>query len=210
MKAEADKREIKMREDLEKKDEEIAEVRAKGAVKRRSEEKVRSGEERSNEDTPSFSPSRRLVSLVVDILHSSQLEEEVKALRGEVEKLKGTANKAEEDGVKRGEEHEEEKKSLTEAIRKLTESLKAKDAAVESALKEKAKIQNYTSSVLSKFQDKYLVALTQCKRKLKDEQAKAEALEAKLKQDKALSRREEKLLSSSIYTVGMRILEQQR
>ena len=184
VKAEADARHERMKEEVEGKEVEIAEVKARSNVKRRSEEK---------------------------------LEEEVATLRKDRERLIGDVNKAQEETVRRKEAFErerkvfsDEKESLAAAVKKLTEAVKAKDAKVEEALKEKAKIQNYTSSVLSKFQDKYLVALTQCKRKLKDEKARAEALEAKLGQDRAQNKREEKLLSSSIYELGMFMLQEQQ
>jgi protein HOOK3 len=92
----------------------------------------------------------------------------------------------------------------------LAGTVKSREATIEKITADKAKIEQYTKQVLHKFQDKYLTALQDCKKKLQDERAKNEALEARAAKDKAAQRREERLLSGSLYELGLKIMKEQQ
>jgi protein HOOK3 len=107
------------------------------------------------------------------------------------------------------EEMEGQKVAYEETVTKLSAVIKAREASIEKVTSDKNKIEQYTKQTLHKFQDKYLIALQDCKQKLKDERAKNDALEARMNKDKAAQKREERLLSSSLYELGLVIMKQQ-
>lgn len=72
---------------------------------------------------------------------------------------------------------------------------------------DKDKLETYTKRTLAKFQDKYLVALQECKAKLREKQDKIEALENRSASEKNAQKREERLLSSTIYELGLAIMQ---
>jgi len=72
---------------------------------------------------------------------------------------------------------------------------------------DKDKLEAYTKRTLAKFQDKYLVALQECKAKLKEKQDKIEALETRSASERTAQKREERLLSSTIYELGLGIMQ---
>jgi hypothetical protein len=59
---------------------------------------------------------------------------------------------------------------------------------------------------LQAFQEKYLFALQECKEKLKEKHNRIDALENRIANEKAAQKREEKLLSSAIFELGMGIM----
>lgn len=85
----------------------------------------------------------------------------------------------------------------------LRKQISAKDAELAKLLSEKEKLEAYTKKTLQKFQEKYLVALKECKAKLKEKHDKIEALETRSSNEKVAQKREEKLLSSAIFELGM-------
>ena len=93
-------------------------------------------------------------------------------------------------------------------IQKLRAELKKKDAATVKLASDKDKLEAYTKRTLSKFQEKYLVALQECKAKLKEKHDKIEALELRSAAEKSNQKKEEKLLSSTIYELGLTIMQQ--
>ncbi|GMH81465.1 hypothetical protein TrST_g12019 [Triparma strigata] len=97
--------------------------------------------------------------------------------------------------------------SFKEAVEKLTSEAKMRDSENATLKTEKAKIETYTKSVLHKFQEKYLAALTQCKEKLKEEREKSKFLEEKIETQRKETDREKKLLSSSIFELGLKMME---
>ena len=99
-------------------------------------------------------------------------------------------------------------KALENEIEQLQAELKKKDAATAKLSSDKDKLESYTKKTLSKFQEKYLVALQECKAKLKEKHDKIEALEIRSAAEKSSQKREEKLLSSSIYELGLTIMQQ--
>lgn len=90
-----------------------------------------------------------------------------------------------------------------EALRKELEERKAENAKISS---DKDKLEAYTKRTLAKFQDKYLVALQECKAKLKEKQDKIESLESRSANERSAQKREERLLSSVIYELGLGIM----
>jgi protein HOOK3 len=99
----------------------------------------------------------------------------------------------------------------TEALKLEIENLKAelqkKTAENKKIGSDKEKLEAYTKRTLAKFQDKYLVALQECKAKLKEKQDKIEILESRSATEKTAQKREERLLSSTIYELGLAIMQ---
>lgn len=89
----------------------------------------------------------------------------------------------------------------------LEKKLVDKDAEVAKLVTDKEKLEAYTKKTLQKFQEKYLVALQDCKAKLKEKHDKIEALEMRSANEKVAQKREEKLLSSAIFELGMGIMQ---
>merc|ERR1712071_395824 len=77
----------------------------------------------------------------------------------------------------------------------------------EKLARDKEKLESYTKKALAKFQEKYLVALQECKAKLKEKHDKIEALEMRNAAEKNAQKREERLLSSTIYELGLAIMQ---
>lgn len=91
-------------------------------------------------------------------------------------------------------------------VAELMKQMKAKEAEVAKLVTDKEKLEAYTKKTLQKFQEKYLVALQDCKAKLKEKHDKIEALESRSANEKVAAKREEKLLSSAIFELGMGIM----
>jgi len=92
-------------------------------------------------------------------------------------------------------------------INALKEELDKKMAENKKIVNDKDKLEAYTKRTLAKFQDKYLVALQECKAKLKEKQDKIEALENRSVTEKTSQKREERLLSSTIFELGLSIMQ---
>jgi len=96
--------------------------------------------------------------------------------------------------------------SLAELQRQLDE--KVEEVAKLASAKER--LETYTKKTLQNFQTKYLVALQECKVKLKEKCDKIAALEMRSTNEKIAQQREEKLLSSVIFELGMGMMESNR
>jgi len=97
--------------------------------------------------------------------------------------------------------------ALQAEIASLKEQLAKKEAENKKIGSDKDKLEAYTKRTLAKFQDKYLVALQECKAKLKEKQDKIELLESRSATEKTAQKREERLLSSTIYELGLAIMQ---
>jgi protein HOOK3 len=97
--------------------------------------------------------------------------------------------------------------ALQAEITRLQEELAQKSRECAKISDDKNKLENYTKRTLAKFQDKYLVALQECKTKLKEKQDKIEALESRSASERTAQKREERLLSSTIYELGLAIMQ---
>jgi protein HOOK3 len=129
-----------------------------------------------------------------------RMEIENKKLKEEVEALKAGGAVASAPSGGDTSELEAEIKSLKEELAKKT----AENKKIGS---DKDKLEAYTKRTLAKFQDKYLVALQECKAKLKEKQDKIEILESRSATEKTAQKREERLLSSTIYELGLAIMQ---
>jgi DNA repair exonuclease SbcCD ATPase subunit len=87
-------------------------------------------------------------------------------------------------------------------------AITAKDAEIKKLEGEKERLEHYTKKTLQKFQEKYLVALQDCKNKLKEKADRIEMLEMKAANEKVAQKREEKLISSAIYELGLGMMQQ--
>lgn len=92
------------------------------------------------------------------------------------------------------------------SVVELQKQLSDKETELAKLVSDKEKLETYTKKTLQKFQEKYLVALQECKAKLKEKHDKIEALENRIANEKAAQKREEKLLSSAIFELGMGIM----
>mmetsp|Transcript_9908 Transcript_9908/g.14924 ORF Transcript_9908/g.14924 Transcript_9908/m.14924 type:complete len:624 (-) Transcript_9908:99-1970(-) len=98
--------------------------------------------------------------------------------------------------------------ALENEVAQLEAQLKKKEVTTAKLASDKEKLEAYTKKTLSKFQEKYLVALQECKAKLKEKHDKIEALEMRSAAEKSTQKREEKLLSSTIYELGLTIMQE--
>lgn len=92
-------------------------------------------------------------------------------------------------------------------VEKLKQDLAIKEKENAKIRSDKDKLEAYTKRTLAKFQDKYLVALQECKAKLKEKQDKIESLESRSASERTAQKREERLLSSTIYELGLGIMQ---
>lgn len=97
--------------------------------------------------------------------------------------------------------------ALQAEVKKLKAELAKKEAENKKIGSDKDKLEAYTKRTLAKFQDKYLVALQECKAKLKEKQDKIEILESRSATEKTSQKREERLLSSTIFELGLAIMQ---
>jgi len=132
-----------------------------------------------------------------------RLEIENTRLKTEIEKLKNGASTAE--GV--AAVPQETVDASLAKIDVLKERLNKKVAENKKIVSDKDKLEAYTKRTLAKFQDKYLVALQECKAKLKEKQDKIELLESRSATEKTAQKREERLLSSTIFELGLSIMQ---
>jgi protein HOOK3 len=137
-----------------------------------------------------------------------RLEIENKSLQSEVDKLKvgdGAATAAAAAAASAAAVSNEG--ALKDEISRLEAELAKKEAEKSKIGSDKEKLEAYTKRTLAKFQEKYLVALQECKAKLKEKQDKIEALENRSASEKTAQKREERLLSSTIYELGLTIMQ---
>jgi DNA repair exonuclease SbcCD ATPase subunit len=92
-------------------------------------------------------------------------------------------------------------------IQRLYQAFVIKEKENSKVSAEKEKLEAYTKRTLARFQDKYLVALQECKAKLKEKQDKIESLEKKGHAERQSQKREERLLSSALYELGLGIMQ---
>lgn len=129
-----------------------------------------------------------------------RLEIENTKLKAEIESLKQAVASGEQVSTPASDSSQEEIKALKEQLEK-------KNAENKKIVSDKDKLEAYTKRTLAKFQDKYLVALQECKAKLKEKQDKIEGLESRSATEKSSQKREERLLSSTIFELGLSIMQ---
>jgi len=131
-----------------------------------------------------------------------RLEIENKKLKTEMEALKKATSTGETSFVSSGSTDVSQDK-----LDILKEQLDKKILENKKIVSDKDKLEAYTKRTLAKFQDKYLVALQECKAKLKEKQDKIEVLESRSATEKTAQKREERLLSSTIFELGLSIMQ---
>eukprot|EP00527_Entomoneis_sp_CCMP2396_P001880 CAMPEP_0198155244 /NCGR_PEP_ID=MMETSP1443-20131203/69036_1 /TAXON_ID=186043 /ORGANISM="Entomoneis sp., Strain CCMP2396" /LENGTH=584 /DNA_ID=CAMNT_0043821987 /DNA_START=119 /DNA_END=1873 /DNA_ORIENTATION=- len=97
--------------------------------------------------------------------------------------------------------------SDSDEVKQLKRELELKNKEIAKISSDKDKLETYTKRTLAKFQEKYLVALQECKAKLKEKQDKIESLESRSASERTAQKREERLLSSTIYELGLAIMQ---
>lgn len=133
-----------------------------------------------------------------------RLEIENKNLKDELDALKAGAPAG---AVSVAASGGEDTAALQSEVKTLKLELEKKTAENKKIGSDKDKLEAYTKRTLAKFQDKYLVALQECKAKLKEKQDKIEILESRSATEKTAQKREERLLSSTIYELGLAIMQ---
>ena len=166
-------------------EEEVMELRAEQGASATEDEAV-SGLSLSK-DAPTGETKEKLMRLEIE---NKKLQEQVGSLKKEV------STAAAEGGA-----------DLKAANKSLKDDLAKKEAERAKIASDKDRLEAYTKRTLAKFQEKYLVALQECKAKLKEKQDKIDALEARSASEKTAQKREERLLSSTIYELGLGIMQ---
>lgn len=146
-----------------------------------------------------MSPADREKTIRLEV-ENKKLKEELENAKSEVAKVAAAAEAAAEPVTG-------DTSSLEVEIRNLREQLATREAENKKLGSDKDKLEAYTKRTLAKFQDKYLVALQECKAKLKEKQDKIEILESRSATEKTAQKREERLLSSTIYELGLSIMQ---
>jgi len=131
-----------------------------------------------------------------------RLEIENTRLKTELEKLKKSSSSGNTAAVS-----QEMVDASNAKVESLQVQLDKKVAENKKIVSDKDKLEAYTKRTLAKFQDKYLVALQECKAKLKEKQDKIELLESRSATEKTAQKREERLLSSTIFELGLSIMQ---
>lgn len=191
------------------------ELSASVAAKKTAEEEVtelrsmqESGQDHVEEvDVPGLSlTSAQSVSEVKE--KNMRLKIENEKLQKKLTETTAVAAAAAENGAKNSAD-EAAIQALENEITALQAELKKKETATAKLASDKDKLETYTKKTLSKFQEKYLVALQECKAKLKEKHDKIEALEMRSAAEKSSQKREEKLLSSTMFELGLVIMQNQ-
>jgi len=149
------------------------------------------------------------VMTAADREKTMRLEIENKKLKEQIEAMSqnGDAPLASVPVAAASTEPSEDTIALQAEVAKLKEMFAKKEAENKKIGSDKDKLEAYTKRTLAKFQDKYLVALQECKAKLKEKQDKIEILESRSATEKTAQKREERLLSSTIYELGLAIMQ---
>jgi len=130
-----------------------------------------------------------------------QLREELKKKNLEIKKLASNRLSPRKEGTGTT-------PNTSEDVSQLKDELKKKASELKKLATDKDRLETYTKRTLAKFQEKYLVALQECKAKLKEKHDKIETLEKRSAAEKSTQKREEKLLSATIYELGLSIMQQ--
>lgn len=87
------------------------------------------------------------------------------------------------------------------------DSLEERDAKIRELSEERTKLESYMRKTLQNVQNKYSVLMHTYKSQLREKQDRIEALETKVKSERAAHKREEQLLVSTVYDVGQRLID---
>lgn len=92
-------------------------------------------------------------------------------------------------------------------VKTLEEIVRNKESTIVSLTQDKEKIETYSKQYFSTFRDKYMAAITKIKQEKNDLQEKLAFLEAKYYKTIETTRKEERLILSSMYELGVRIID---
>jgi protein HOOK3 len=92
-------------------------------------------------------------------------------------------------------------------IRLLEDKLKEKESQANKLVQEKSKLENYTKRSLETFKEKYMVALQSMKEEKRELENRLKMVQEKAEANEEIWRRDERLLSSAIFEVGVRIMD---
>ena len=92
-------------------------------------------------------------------------------------------------------------------VRLLEDKLKEKETVINRLEQEKSKLENYTKRSLATFKEKYMSVLQQMKEEKKELDLKIKANIEKAEQHHANWHREERLISSAMFEIGVRIMD---
>lgn len=93
-------------------------------------------------------------------------------------------------------------------VRLLQERLKEKESTINRVEQEKSKLEAYTKRSLGTFKDKYMAVLATLREEKEDLHQKMRAQMEKTERDQDTWRREERLISSAMFELGVRIMDQ--
>ena len=92
-------------------------------------------------------------------------------------------------------------------VKLLEEKLKEKESTIDRLEQEKGKLESYARRTLSNFKDKYMNALTSLKDEKRGLEDRIKYLTSRHERNIETSRREEKLLASAMYEIGVRLMD---
>nr|CCA23185.1 hook domaincontaining protein putative [Albugo laibachii Nc14] len=108
-----------------------------------------------------------------------------------------------EDKLSRMQSDVEEVDSMRATVQELTNRLKDKESSINELNEQRAKLESYTRKTLHAVQTKYMVTVSSHRNQIGEKQEKIEFLEKRLKEMRASYSREQALMMSSFYEIGM-------
>lgn len=104
-------------------------------------------------------------------------------------------------------EFEQQLSMRANTIKQMEARIGEKESDINRLEQEKGKLENYAKKTLSTFKDKYMAALNSMKSEKRVLEDKIQMLQAKIERDQETHRREERLLLSSMYELGVRLMD---
>jgi protein HOOK3 len=104
-------------------------------------------------------------------------------------------------------EHESRLAQMAHTAKLLEAKLEEKEGTINRLEQEKGKLESYAKRTLIAFKDKYMAALQGMKQEKKDLEDRLVALTARAEQNQETARREERLVLSAVYDLGLRIMD---
>lgn len=134
---------------------------------------------------------------------AADLEAQILMLKGQCEEMEEEVGKAKEEGVLAVAAQE----SALARVRALVAETQDLEGQIATLKGEKDRLEGYTRKTLQAVQEKYVQTLGSLKRSNAEYKGKCQALEARLQEDRVAQKREEKLLMSAVYGLGMEMLQ---
>eukprot|EP00596_Hydrurales_sp_CCMP1899_P005175 CAMPEP_0119034874 /NCGR_PEP_ID=MMETSP1177-20130426/1896_1 /TAXON_ID=2985 /ORGANISM="Ochromonas sp, Strain CCMP1899" /LENGTH=711 /DNA_ID=CAMNT_0006992673 /DNA_START=257 /DNA_END=2389 /DNA_ORIENTATION=+ len=104
-------------------------------------------------------------------------------------------------------DHENRVFQTENTLRLLEETLQEKEGTINRLEQEKGKLENYAKRTLTAFKEKYMAALQGMKQEKRALEERLTALSTKAERNQETSRREERLLMSAMYDLGLRMMD---